>query len=72
MMNIILESARTPVWANTEHTAIDLIVKFGHLPNEVPFTASANDSEAHGREIFAAAAEGQFGAVAEKPARTPS
>jgi hypothetical protein len=60
-----LEYAKYPVWANSEHTMIDLAIKWGGINEEFPFTASPTDCEAHGREIFAAAAAGQFGEVAE-------
>lgn len=60
-----LEYAKDPVWANAEHTMIDLTVKFSHINEELPFTANQNDCEAHGRAIFEAAADGEFGPVAE-------
>jgi hypothetical protein len=61
-----ITSARDPRWANAERTAIDLLVEFeGPLSvlGEVPFTASPDDPEAHGRELFAQAKARQFGAV---------
>ena len=61
-MNI--NSAKNPAWANAEKTAIDLTVRFSHLDYEVPFTASPDDTELHGQEIFAAAVAGEFGEVA--------
>jgi hypothetical protein len=60
-----LEYAKNPVWANAEHTLIDLIIKWDAFDEELPFTANPNDNEAHGRAIFAAAKEGSFGPVAE-------
>ncbi len=51
-------------WANAAHTQITLLgthPEFG----EIPFTADSNDSEAHGRDLFARAVAGEFGAVAE-------
>lgn len=60
-----LEYAKNPVWANAEHTMIDLIVKFKHINQELAFTAVPDDSEAHGREIFADAVAGEYGPVAE-------
>jgi hypothetical protein len=38
----------------------------------VPFTASPNDVEAHGREIFAAASEGPVAPYVPPPAPTPA
>ena len=60
-----LEYAKNPVWANAEHTMIDLLIKWDRFAQELPFTASPNDVEAHGRAIFEAAVAGQFGEVAE-------
>jgi hypothetical protein len=69
-----LEYAKKPVWANAEHTMIDLTIKWVEIDEELPFTASPNDVEAHGRAIFAAAQAGEYGPVAEyipPPAPTP-
>jgi hypothetical protein len=69
-----LEHAKSPVWANAEHTMIDLTVRFAEIPEDLPFTASPDDVEAHGRAIFVAAAAGEYGPVAEylpPPAPTP-
>jgi hypothetical protein len=66
-----IESANHPRWANAAHTAIDLNVKLDGMADELPFTASATDTEEHGREIYAAAAAGAFGAVAAYVAPPP-
>jgi hypothetical protein len=66
-----LEYAKNPVWANAEHTMIDLTIKWDRFPQEFPFTASPTDCEAHGRAIFEAAVAGQFGEVAEYVAPPP-
>jgi hypothetical protein len=60
-----LEYAKNPVWANAEHTMIDLTIKWDKIDEELPFTASLTDVEAHGRSIFEAAKDGTFGKVAE-------
>lgn len=60
-----LEYAKNPAWVDAEHTMIDLTIKWVQASEEYPFTASQNDIEAHGRAIFAAAAAGEFGPVAE-------
>lgn len=57
-------TASGPVWANAEHTAINLLIeheKYGQLP----FTATPDDPEQHGRELFALALAGEFGEIAE-------
>ncbi len=58
-------SVRSPRWVDAAHTRIDCLVKFSYLKVEVPFTADPDDVEAHGREIFARCAAGEFGEVAE-------
>ncbi|MFO1209593.1 MAG: hypothetical protein U1E40_10275 [Amaricoccus sp.] len=58
-------SVRSPQWVDAAHTRIDCFVKFAHLKVEVPFTADPKDVEAHGREIFARCAAGEFGEVVE-------
>ena len=60
-----LEYAKDPKWANAEQTLIDLTIKWEGIAEELPFTASPNDTEAHGRALFAAAQAGEFGPVAE-------
>jgi hypothetical protein len=63
--SMIIESVTDPIWANEEHTAITCTVKFGHFDDAVPFTASVNDVEAHGREIFADLVAGRYGEIGE-------
>jgi hypothetical protein len=58
-----LEYAKNPVWANAEHTLIDLTIKWDGINEEFPFTANPNDCEEHGRVIFAAAAAGAYGSI---------
>jgi len=56
--------AKNPLWADAEHTRIDITVKFDKY-DELLFSAAPDDCEAHGREIFAKAVAGEFGPVAE-------
>ena len=59
-------------WANQEHTAIDCRVKFDKFNDTLPFTASGNDTESHGVEIFNRAAGGEFGEIGDYvPPPTP-
>jgi hypothetical protein len=60
-----LEYAKDPVWANAEHTMIDLVIKWNRFNEELPFSASPDDCEEHGRAIFAAAVAGEYGPVSE-------
>jgi hypothetical protein len=62
-MNI--EYAKTPKWANAEKTQIDLIIKVSHLGMEVPFTATPDDIEEYGRDIFKRALFGEYGEISE-------
>ena len=53
-------------WANAEHTAINCMVNFDDLREElVPFTAVAQGDYPHSHEIFARCVVGDFGAIAE-------
>ena len=62
-MNLV--SASNPFFSNEAQTTIDFLVVFEQYPNEVmPFTASPDDVEPHGREIYARAVAGEFGVVA--------
>jgi hypothetical protein len=57
-------NVQSPHWANADQTLIDCIVTFDHIAEPVPFTANPNDTEEHGREIFARCMAGEFGEVA--------
>jgi hypothetical protein len=67
-----LEYAKDPVWADAEHTMIDLTVRFAEITEDLPFTASPDDCEEHGRAIFAAAVAGEYGEIAEFVPYVPS
>ena len=67
-----LQYAKDPRWANAEQTMIDLTIKWDAIDEELPFTASPTDAEAHGRAIFAAALAGEFGLVSEFVAPPPA
>ncbi len=56
-------SVRDLRWANLEKNLVNCIVNFDHLKIEVPFTASPNDTEAHGREIYHRCISGDFGII---------
>jgi hypothetical protein len=65
-MQSTLTSVTNPRWINAEHTAIDCYITTSQFGDEVlPFTASANDPEPHGRAIFAALVAGQYGPISE-------
>lgn len=51
-------------WANEARSAVTMTVDFNSL-GLVPFTASPDDMEEHGRELFARAVAGDFGSIRE-------
>lgn len=62
-MNI--QYAKNPRWSDSLHTQIDLMIKIFGIDEEIPFTASSNDTEDHGRKLFQSAVGGEFGPIAE-------
>jgi hypothetical protein len=64
-----LEYAKNPVWANAEHTMIDCEINHPTY-GWIPFTASPDDVEAHGREVFAALSKGDVAEYVPPPAPT--
>jgi hypothetical protein len=67
-----LTYAKDPVWANRNQTLINLTVRFEEIDEDLPFTANPNDTEAHGRDIYARAFAGEFGEVAPFTATPPT
>lgn len=61
---IIYKSVRMPKWSSANHSSIDCLVVFEHMPGEYPFTAAPYDLEPHGRELFQRLADGDFGEIA--------
>lgn len=58
---------RNPVWANAEHTKIDIEINHPDF-GWIPFTASPTDVEEHGRDLYAAALEaGNIGPYVAPP-----
>lgn len=60
--------ARNPRWDDAAKTSISLYVIFEESKDtlgEIPFTAVEHDCELHGKELFARAKAGDFGAVSE-------
>lgn len=60
--------AREPRWNDAVHTSLNLLVTFVETADtlgEMPFTASPDDCEAYGRELFARAVALEFGEVLE-------
>ena len=65
-MQAVLTSLLNPRWADAAQTLIDCEITTSQFGNEIlPFTASQNDCEAHGRAIFADIVSGKYGSIAE-------
>lgn len=62
-MNIKIIYVRDPVWSNATNTQIDCTIRTSAYSEELPFTASPNDPEVHGREIFSRCVSGEFGEI---------
>lgn len=61
-----INDAKNPKWANIQKTEIDLEVDFDELDEVyVPFTASQNDPEAHGVELYNNAVSGMYGEIGD-------
>lgn len=64
-----LEIFKNSRWANVERTAIDCEIEHPQY-GWIPFTASPNDVEQHGREIFAQLSQGVIADYVPPPAPT--
>jgi hypothetical protein len=59
-------SIKNPKWSNKSHTAIDCNIFLAELGGvSIPFTASIDDCEPHGKEIFQLILDGKFGGIDE-------
>jgi hypothetical protein len=68
-----LTSLTNPRWADEANTMIDCEITTSQFGDDVlPFTASQNDCEAHGRAIFADLVAGVYGEIAEYVPPIPS
>lgn len=64
-MKLNLKYANNPKWVDQAHTSIDLTVRFEEIDEDLPFHATPNDTEEHGRDIYTRAVAGEFGVIAE-------
>lgn len=64
-MSLTIVSVINPRWTNAEHTTVDVIARFSEIDDDLPFTATPWDTEAHGQEIYAKALAGEYGEIAE-------
>ena len=61
-MKIEVQSAAMPRYSNSEKTMIDLLVKFSHLDEEVPFTAMKGEAGYTG-DLYDNAVKGKYGKI---------
>jgi hypothetical protein len=59
-----VQTVTDPAYANEAGTAINCMVKFAEFPDPLPFTASENDPEEYGRELYYQLVAGVYGPVA--------
>lgn len=62
-MEIQILDISNPVWANLQHTAVNLDITFAHLEEVVQFTATSVDTEEYGRNLYNSAIAGEYGAI---------
>ena len=60
-MTIVVESVTNLVRVGPQQ--INMIVKFPHFDEPLPFTATPYDTEKHSRDLYAAAVKGEFGSI---------
>ena len=59
-----VENIRNPKFVTADGSKIDCMVKFAEFTDELPFTADANDSMKHSRDIHAMLLAGDAGPIA--------
>jgi hypothetical protein len=62
---LTIVSVTDPRWTDAEHTTVDVIARFAEIDDDLPFTATPWDTEAHGQEIYTKAVAGEYGEIAE-------
>lgn len=60
---LTIQYAKNCVWDNAEHTAINMIVKFEEIAEELPFLATPYDPMPYGVELFNNAVNGDYGTI---------
>lgn len=61
---MVVEDVKNPIYVNADGTAINCEVKFDTYPNYLPFTATPNDPEEYGRQLYADLQAGVYGPIA--------
>jgi len=60
-----LEYAKQPQWCDAEHTGVNVLIRWDGWDAELPFTATKDDPEAHGQQIYQNILAGVYGEIAE-------
>lgn len=55
--------AKNPTWGNRDCTAVDLVVRFEDISEELPFTANLNDTTEYGKDLYKRAIAQEFGVI---------
>jgi hypothetical protein len=64
--------AVNPKWGNRDRTAVDIVVRFEGIDEDLPFTANVNDTTDYGRDLYAKAVAGEFGVISEFDPKPPA
>lgn len=70
MVKVVIESVRNPVWSSEDGSTIECLLRSNILVDEISFTASRDDPEPHGREVFERCLAGEFGEIGPLQRRT--
>ena len=63
MLTVI--SATNPQYSTSDKKIVSLLVQFAEFSQAVPFGATADDVEEHGRILYQNAINGEYGVVAD-------
>ena len=58
-----VEYIKKPVYSSEDGKTIDCVIKFSTVDIELPFTASIDDNEPHGVEIYKSIVNGDAGLI---------
>jgi hypothetical protein len=62
-MKVTVVNITNPVFSSEDQKNIDCILTLSTFPTPIPFTASADDIEEHGRIIYQSIMSGNYGAI---------
>lgn len=67
MRALTVINAYDPIFADPEGNSVNLRVRFKEFPDPIPFLATRNDNESHGKQLFIDAVSGKYGSVGAYP-----